>query len=82
MIEADGILPLEKSDLSPSAPRPFCEHRRMEELLEMLDECKTTPLIVTSYDRLDVVLGLLAAQVWRGCVGGCGVWRGCGRGWA
>jgi hypothetical protein len=39
---------------------------RIEELLEMLDERRyqgSLPLVVTSMDRLDIVLGLLASQV-------------------
>mmetsp|Transcript_620 Transcript_620/g.1655 ORF Transcript_620/g.1655 Transcript_620/m.1655 type:complete len:832 (-) Transcript_620:1455-3950(-) len=38
--------------------------QRVEELLEMLDaNPNSRPLIVTSQDRLDIVLGLLAAQL-------------------
>lgn len=38
--------------------------QRVEELLEMLEEKRgSLPLIVTSMDRLDIVLGLLASQL-------------------
>jgi BioD-like phosphotransacetylase family protein len=41
--------------------------RRIEELLEMLEDQDSAesppPLVVTSQDRTDIVLGLLAAQV-------------------
>uniref|UniRef100_A0A7R9VBV4 Phosphate acetyltransferase n=3 Tax=Chlamydomonas euryale TaxID=1486919 RepID=A0A7R9VBV4_9CHLO len=38
--------------------------QRLEELLEQLEEAQDAlPLIVTSMDRLDIVLGLLAAQL-------------------
>jgi hypothetical protein len=41
---------------------------RIEELLELLEERgqgpdPTAPLVVTSQDRMDIVLGLLASQV-------------------
>jgi hypothetical protein len=51
----------------PAASAPRLQ--RLEELLEMLEEDQNRrPLIVTSMDRLDIVLGLLAAQVCCCCV--------------
>jgi hypothetical protein len=38
--------------------------QRLEELLELLfNDGDTRPLVITSRDRLDILLGLLASQV-------------------
>jgi hypothetical protein len=40
--------------------------QRLEELLELMaTDGDTRPLVVTSRDRLDIVMGLLASQVGR-----------------
>jgi hypothetical protein len=42
----------------------YVASQRLEELLElMITDGDTRPLVVTSRDRLDIVLGLLASQV-------------------
>lgn len=42
----------------------YVASQRLEELLELLaNDGDTRPLVVTSRDRLDIVMGLLASQV-------------------
>ena len=57
---------------------------KLEELLEILATDGTArPLVLTSVDRLDLVLGLLASQVGGSGEQGGGGWtgRGGGGGW-
>lgn len=42
----------------------YVASQRLEELLEMLsNDGDTRPLVITSRDRLDILMGLLASQV-------------------
>jgi hypothetical protein len=46
----------------------YVASQRLEDLLMLLiNDGKERPLVVTSRDRLDIVLGLLASQVRRCC---------------